>query len=49
MSDSPGQCRAKKYTIFRMPDEDDENYDQHELIGVEYGSDIFATPISGPT
>ena len=31
----------KKYTIFSMPDEDDENYDQHELIGVEYGSDIF--------
>jgi len=30
----------KKYTIFRMPCDDDENYDQHELIGVEYGEDI---------
>ena len=29
----------KKYTIFRMPAEDDENYDRHELIGVEYGED----------
>lgn len=31
----------QKYTIFRMPSEDDENYDQHELIGVEYGDDIY--------
>ncbi|MDE7244386.1 MAG: carboxylate--amine ligase [Oscillospiraceae bacterium] len=31
----------KKYIIFLMPDEDDENYDQHELIGVEYGEDIY--------
>ena len=23
-----------KYTIFRMPAEDDENYDQHELVGL---------------
>ena len=30
-----------KYTIFRMPAEDDENYDQHELVGVEYGEDIY--------
>ena len=30
-----------KYKIFRMPSEDDENYDQHELIGVEYGEDIY--------
>ena len=33
----------KKYTIFRMPAEDDENYGQHELIGVEYGKDIYGT------
>ena len=31
----------KKYTIFRMPAEDDENYDQHEMVGVEYGEDIY--------
>ncbi len=31
----------KKYTIFRMPAEEDENYDQHELVGVEYGEDIY--------
>ena len=31
----------KKYMLFRMPDEDDDNYDQHELVGVEYGEDIY--------
>ena len=37
-----------KYTIFRMPAEDDENYDQHELVGVEYGEDIYdVTDIHG--
>lgn len=30
-----------KYQIFRMPSEDDENYGQHELIGVEFGEDIY--------
>ncbi len=31
----------KKYTVFRLPCEDDVNFDQHELIGVEYGEDIY--------
>jgi len=31
----------KKYIIYRMPDEDDEDYGQHELVGVEYGEDIY--------
>ena len=31
----------KKYIIFRMPSEDDEDYAQHELISVEYGEDIY--------
>ncbi len=30
-----------KYTIFRMPSETDDNYDQHEVVGVEYGKDIY--------
>mgnify|MGYP007025224665 CR=1 FL=1 len=40
---SPPQLLSamNKYKIFRMPSEDDENYDQHELIGVEYGEDIY--------
>ena len=30
----------KKYIIYRIADEDIENYNQHELVGVEYGEDI---------
>ena len=30
----------KKYIIYRVADEDIENYNQHELVGVEYGEDI---------
>ena len=35
----------KKYIIYRIADEDIENYNQHELVGVEYG--ILTMPWTG--
>ena len=32
----------KKYTVYRAPGQPDRDMGKHELVGVEYGEDIYA-------
>lgn len=32
----------KKYSLYRAPGEPDRDLSKHELVGVEYGEDIYA-------